>query len=44
MKKLLKEPILRLKDSAKTPQGLEEAELLKKLFGLDITAQDDSTK
>jgi glutamyl-tRNA reductase len=44
VKKLLKEPILRLKDSAKTPQGLEEAELLKKLFGLDITTQDDSTK
>ena len=43
VKKLLKEPILRLKDSAKTPQGLEEAELLKKLFGLGKTTQDGST-
>ncbi|MFC1513391.1 glutamyl-tRNA reductase [candidate division KSB1 bacterium] len=35
IKKLLKGPILRLKDISKTSRGLDEVEALKKLFDLD---------
>ncbi len=42
IKKLLKEPILRLKDSAKSTRGFEEADILKKIFNLGDTPQDDT--
>ena len=44
IKKLLKEPILRLKDMAKSSDGQGEAEVLKKLFNLSDHPSDEKDK
>lgn len=44
IKKLLKEPILRLKDMAKSSDGQGEAEVLKKLFNLSDHPSDEEDK
>jgi len=41
VKKILRDPILRLKEMAKSSRGLEEAEVLKKLFNLEDSSPEE---